>query len=76
MKGSWAILNDSNRLHTVTLRGADVQLEIRADQRETSIVYDPNPSTNLNGLAAEEIGPDTFYYAVMDRHGRLRNGSR
>ena len=68
-KGMWALLEDTNRLVTVSRFGADVHLEIRADPRETSIVYDPNPSAYLNGLAAREMAADTFYYAVMDRHG-------
>jgi VCBS repeat-containing protein len=70
-KGVWGILNDDNRLETVSARGATVRLEIRTDRIETSVVYNPRTSTDLNGLSAGSNGLDTFFYAVEDRHGAV-----
>jgi VCBS repeat-containing protein len=68
IKGSWAVLDDSNRLETTSALEADVKLEIRADPRETSITYNPRTSSYLDGLAAGEVQTDMFYCAVMDSH--------
>ncbi len=70
-KGEWAILNDVNRLTTVTAFGAAVRLDLRTDRIETSIVYNPRTSAYLNGLALGESADDSFYYAVQDRHSAV-----
>lgn len=70
-KGQWGILTDANRLNAVSEHGATVQLEIRVDRIETSIVYNPLTSEYLNGLAAGETEPDAFFYAVADSHGAV-----
>lgn len=54
---------------TTSELGATVKLDIRADRRETSIVYDPRSSEILNSLSEGEIATDSFYYSVFDRHG-------
>ncbi len=70
-KGLWTILNDANRLTTTSVRGAAVTLEIRANRAQTNIVYNPRPSTYLDGLALGETAADTFYYAVADNAGAI-----
>ena len=72
--GFWAILNDANRLQTVSELGAEVRLEIRVDRLETSVVYNPLPSDTLNALAVGETADDHFYYAVTDRHSAVSLG--
>ncbi len=69
--GVWTILDDANRLTATSQQGAAVQLEIRANRRETSVVYNPRASTNLNALARLQTTNDTFFYAVQDPHGAL-----
>jgi len=59
----------ANLLSTTSALGATVVLDIRAERKETSIVYDPRSSANLNALSAGEVATDTFYYSVFDRHG-------
>jgi VCBS repeat-containing protein len=56
-------------LVTTSELGATVKLDIRAERRETSIVYDPRSSVILNALSAGETIEDTFHYSVFDRHG-------
>ncbi len=65
----WGILTDDSRLATTSVRGAAVALEIRSDRIETNIVYNPRTSECLNGLALNETGVDSFWYAVEDSHG-------
>ena len=74
MKGVWAQLEDDNRLTTMSMLDATVELEIRADPRETSIVYNPRISSNLNGVAAGQTVLDSFYYVAQDRHGAASLG--
>lgn len=74
VKGFWAILTDANRLAATTGAGAAVRLEIRVDPLETSVVYDPHASAELNSLAVGEHREDTFYYAVADAHGAVSLG--
>jgi VCBS repeat-containing protein len=69
--GVWAELTDENRLRAVTERGGEVQLEIRTDRIETSMVYNPLPSSYLDALPKDAIGFDSFYYAVEDSHGAV-----
>jgi VCBS repeat-containing protein len=71
VKGLWTILNDANRLTTTSLHGAAVTLEIRANRAQTNIVFNPRPSTYLNGLANGESATDSFYYAVTDNAGAV-----
>ncbi len=52
-------------------KGARVVLDIRANRRETSVLYDPRPSTTLRALAEGETTEDVFHYSVMDRHGAI-----
>lgn len=54
---------------TTSLRGARVFLDVRAEREETSILYDPRGSEELNALSAGELAEDSFYYTVIDRHG-------
>ena len=70
-KGLWTVLDNSNRLATVSQRDATVTLEIRADRTKTNVVYNPRPSDELDSLAAGETIADTFYYAVEDTHGAV-----
>ncbi|MGZ0707122.1 Ig-like domain-containing protein [Coraliomargarita sp. W4R53] len=49
--------------------GAAVTLDLRAERRETNILYDPRGSETLDALAAGEIATDRFFYSVVDRHG-------
>jgi len=74
VKGVWTRLEDDNRLSAMSQRGATVELEIRADPRETTIVYNPRVSANLNGVAAGETVLDSFYYVAQDRHGAASLG--
>ncbi len=73
-KGVWAILTDANRLEATTSLGAAVRLEIRVDPLETSVVYDPSVSAELNTLAVGETRRDSFHYAVADSHGAVSLG--
>lgn len=73
-KGRWTILNDANRLEATSAYGAEVRLEIRVDRLETSVVYNPRTSAELNALAVGETVEDTFHYAVADRHGAVSLG--
>ena len=73
-KGLWTVLNDGNRLATTSTDGAEVKLEIRANRIQTNIIYNPRPSSFLNGLALGEAATDTFYYAVQDSHGATSLG--
>jgi VCBS repeat-containing protein len=73
-KGVWAILTDANRLQASTVLGASVRLEIRVDPLETSVVYDPSRSAELNTLAVGETKRDHFHYAVSDSHGAVSLG--
>ncbi|MBX3745654.1 MAG: tandem-95 repeat protein [Verrucomicrobiae bacterium] len=73
-KGHWAVLDDANRLRATSARGAEVHLEIRVDRLETSVVYNPRTSAELDALAVGEILEDTFFYAVSDRHGAVSLG--
>lgn len=70
-KGIWTILNDANRLTTTSAHGAAVTLEIRANRAQTNIVFNPRPSTYLDGLASGETATDSFYYAVQDNAGAV-----
>ncbi len=70
-KGLWTVLNDSNRLATTSFHGAAVSLEIRANRAQTNVVFNPRPSTLLNGLANGESANDTFHYAVEDQAGAV-----
>ncbi len=74
VKGLWARMEDDNRLSTTSMLGAAVALEIRADPRETSLVYNPRVSAFLNGLAAGETAWDLFYYVAQDSHGAAALG--
>lgn len=56
-------------LETTSEKGASVRLDIRANRRETHIVYDPRGSEILNRLSHGEVTEDSFYYSVIDRHG-------
>lgn len=69
--GVWAVLTDENRLQAETERGGEVSLEIRTDRIETSMVYNPLPSSYLDALPKDAIGLDSFYYAVEDSHGAV-----
>ncbi|WP_367871018.1 Ig-like domain-containing protein [Luteolibacter sp. Populi] len=71
VKGLWTVLNDANRLSTTSLHGAAVTLEIRANRAQTNIVFNPRPSTDLDGLANGESTIDSFYYAVADNAGAV-----
>ncbi len=70
-RGLWTVLNDSNRLATTSNHDADVSLEIRANRIQTNLIYNPRPSSYLNGLANGESATDSFYYAVEDSHGAV-----
>ncbi|WP_035610772.1 Ig-like domain-containing protein [Haloferula sp. BvORR071] len=70
-KGLWTVLTDANRLTTTSVQGAAVTLEIRANRAQTNIVFNPRPSTYLNGLANGESATDSFYYAVEDNAGAV-----
>ena len=74
VKGLWARMDDDNRLSTTSALGAAVVLEIRADPRETSIIYNPRVSSNLDRVAAGETVWDSFYYVAQDRHGAAALG--
>ncbi|MGJ8649126.1 MAG: Ig-like domain-containing protein [Opitutaceae bacterium] len=52
-----------------TEKGALVTLDLRTNREETSIIYDPRPSTDLNKLSAGEVATDCFYYTILDMHG-------
>ena len=54
---------------TISELGANVTLDLRAERRETNILYDPRGSAVLNALAAGETATDRFFYSVVDRHG-------
>ncbi|HSP41938.1 MAG TPA: Ig-like domain-containing protein [Luteolibacter sp.] len=56
-------------LVTTSELGATVKLDIRAERRETSIVYDPRSSAILTALSDGETIEDSFHYSVFDRHG-------
>jgi|GEM_PF-1043302 len=70
-KGLWTVLTNQNRLATTSKDGAEVTLEIRANRTQTNVVYNPRPSTFLDGLANGESSTDTFYYAVEDNRGAV-----
>lgn len=69
--GMLALLNDNNRFTTISLLGAEVTLELRADRRLNNVVYNPRPSIWLDGMADGEETTDLFYYAVEDSHGAV-----
>ena len=71
VRAVWGILNDGNRLAATSAQGAEVNLDIRTDRSETSVIYNPLPSTNLIKLAQWETGTDTFFYAVQDSHAAV-----
>lgn len=70
-RGVWTLLTDENRLEADSLYGARVKLEIRANREETSIVYDPQRSAQLDEVAFGETTNDVFYYAAQDSHGAV-----
>ena len=74
VKGLWARMDDDNRLSTTSTLAADVLLEIRADPRETSIIYNPRVSAVLNSVASGDTVWDTFYYVAQDQHGAAALG--
>ena len=50
-------------------KGATVSLDLRAERNETSVIYDPRTSPELNKLSDGEMTTDTFYYTILDQHG-------
>lgn len=73
-KGVWVVLDESNRYHVVTDKGATVNLTLRADPREDHIIYDASTSAFLNTLAEGERYTNRFYQAVVDSHGAIGVG--
>ncbi len=73
-KGVWVVLDESNRYHVVTDKGATVNLTLRADPRDDHIIYDASTSAFLNTLAEGEHYTNRFYQAVVDSHGAIGIG--
>ncbi len=73
-KGVWVILNDANRLDTVTDVGARVTLALRADPTLDHVIYDANVSAFLRTLSEGQLYTNRFWYAIADRHGAVGIG--
>ena len=74
VKGIWASFTAQPSLTATSALGAAVTLEIRADRSETSVVYNPRPSAELQRLALGAQTNDTFYYGLQDSHQAVSLG--
>ena len=73
-KGVWTVLTPQTSLTATSALGATVTLEIRADRTETSVVYNPRGSAELQRLGLGAVTNDTFYYGLQDSHQAVSLG--
>jgi len=69
--GRWVRIPETPSLETISIMGATVLLDVRANREETNILYDPTASDSLNELGVTEFTTDSFGYLVVDQHGGL-----
>ena len=73
-RGYIGVLNDSDRLAVNSEEGAIVNLDLRFENQNSRISYDPTGVDKFNRLRLGEAATDVFWYAVKDSHNAIGVG--